>query len=119
MEALFQKIREYIKMTEDLPFAEFAAYYQEVMDLLQKDYQDLSREDLLKAVGICQTMHASASSRAAAKDANKKKFAKMAEKSGFWQGAIKARLIKEGMTAGEIEDAVIVLLHKTTPDGEE
>jgi hypothetical protein len=34
-----------------------------------------------------------------------KRYKKMAEKSNFWTGAIKHRLLKEGMTATEIDKA--------------
>ena len=79
MEQLYEKMLEFTKMTEELPFDQFQAYYQEVVDYLQKEYQGLNQEDLLKAKGICNIIAGNAVGRGARKDANSKKFKKMAE----------------------------------------
>ena len=104
MDAFFEKVRGYVKMTEDLPFAEFSAYYQDVMAYLQANYQDMDEHALLQAHIICEIVAANADARAAYKDANRKKFSKMAEKSIFWANAIKARLAKEGIDVGLLEE---------------
>ncbi len=102
LQKLHEKMREYIKMKEDLPFPEFSQYYQDVMACLQKDYQDFNTDDLINAKGICSIIYANAQARALNKDANRKKFLKIAEKSNFWQNAIKTRLLKEGLSEQEI-----------------
>lgn len=102
LQKLHEKMQEYIKMTEDLPFPEFSQYYQDVMACLQKDYQDFSTENLIEAKGICSIIYANAQARSLNKDSNRKKFLKIAEKSNFWQNAIKARLLKEGLSEKEI-----------------
>jgi len=104
MEELYLKMREYIKMTEELPFDEFADYFRKTMDFLQMSYQDLTTEELLQAKGICDIISANAKARAMKKDANYKKFKKMDEKADFWQAAIEARLTKDGMTKKEISE---------------
>ena len=81
MESLFNQMAEFIKMEEELPFAEFQSYYTSVMAFLQKEYQDLTVDDLLKAKGILSIMGANAKTRALVKNENRKKFQKMAEKS--------------------------------------
>ena len=104
MEQLYEKMLQFTKMTEELPFADFQAYYQEVIDYLQKEYQNLTQEDLLKAKGICNIIAGNAVGRSARKDSNSKKFKKMAEKTRFWHDAIQARLLKEGMNQNDIEE---------------
>ncbi|MGI5891244.1 MAG: hypothetical protein ACOX7H_00720 [Bacillota bacterium] len=104
LQQLFEKMQDYTKMTEELPFPEFSQYYQEVMTCLQKDYQEFDQEDLIKAKGICSIIFINAQARAMKKDDNRKKFLKIAEKSNFWQDAIKSRLMKEGLSAQEISD---------------
>ena len=103
MEELYQKMLGYTKMTEELPFDEFQVYYQQLMDLLQKDYQDLTQDELITAKGILNIVHMNAMARSLKKDECRKKFQKMSEKANFWQEAIKARLLKEGLTAKELE----------------
>lgn len=101
---LTAKMREYVKMDEELEFSAFSAYYQDVMGCLQADYQELNVDELVAAQGICGIVNSNATMRAAKKDANRKKFQKMQEKSEFWQKAIKARLIKEGLSEAEITE---------------
>ena len=103
MEQLSAQMKEYIKMEEELEFPLFAAYYQDVMACLQADYQELSSDELVQAQAICGIMRDNAKARAAKKDANRKKFQKMQEKSDFWQEAIKARLKKEGLNEDELK----------------
>lgn len=109
MEELFAKMAEYVKMEEQLPFDEFQTYYQSVIDFLLKSYQDLSADELVKAKGITMIMANNAKTRARLKDGNRKKFLKMGEKASFWEDAIKHRLIKEGMSAAEVDEKVEAL----------
>ncbi len=107
MESLFNQMAEFIKMEEELPFAEFQSYYTSVMAFLQKEYQDLTVDDLLKAKGILSIMGANAKTRALVKNENRKKFQKMAEKSAFWDDAITRRLVKiEGLSNDEVQEKV-------------
>jgi hypothetical protein len=112
MEELYAKMAEYVKMEEQLPFAEFQTYYQSVIDYLMKSYQDMGTEDLIKAKGVTMIMANNAKARARLKDANRKKFLKIGEKSAFWEDAIKHRLIKEGMDATELDEKVEALWAK-------
>jgi glucokinase len=109
MEELFAKMGEYVKMEDELAFAEFRDYYQQLIDYLMKSYQDLSAEQLVKAKGITMILAINAKARTMKKDENRKKFAKMAEKAAFWEGAIKARLLKEGMAESELDAQVEAL----------
>ena len=104
MEILYEKMLEFTKMTKELPSDEFFAYYQDVMDFLQKEYPNLNPDELFKAKGICNIITGNAKSRSAHKDANSKKFTKIAEKSRFWRDAIEARLLKEGFNQQQMEE---------------
>ena len=99
---LYARMKEYVKMEEELEFPIFAAYYQDVMNCLQADYQQLTADDLVRMQAICGIISANAQMRALKKDANRKKFQKMQEKSTFWQEAIKARLKKEGVSEDDL-----------------
>ena len=109
MEELFAKMGEFVKMEEELPFGEFQDYYKSVMDYLQQNYQDMNTEQLIQAKGITMIMGNNAGARALRKDDNRKKFHKMAEKSSFWEGAIKMRLVKDGMSEDELNVKVDAL----------
>ena len=109
MEELFAKMGEYIKMEDELPLPEFQEYYQSVIDYLMKNYQDMDTDQLIKAKGITMIVANNAKARAARKDANRKKFSKMGEKCAFWEGAIKMRLVKEGMSEQDIDAKVDAL----------
>lgn len=105
MEAQFQKLKEYLKMDTEIPFKEFEEYYQEIIDFLQKDYDDLEQADLIKARYIATIVASNALGRAKRKEAQVKRYRKMAEKCDFWAEAIKFRLLHEGMTEKELDEA--------------
>ena len=109
MEELVAKMGEFIKMEDELPFTEFQAYYQSVIDYLMKNYQDMTTDQLVQAKGITMIMGNNAKARAMRKDENRKKFTKMGEKSAFWENAIKLRLTKEGMSESELDEKVDAL----------
>lgn len=109
MKELFTKMGEYTKMEEELSIGEFHAYYQSVIDYLMKSYQDMTTDELVQAKGITMIMASNAKARAMRKDENRKKFAKIGEKSSFWEDAIKVRLTKEGMSAEELDEKVEAL----------
>ncbi|MCL1975508.1 MAG: hypothetical protein FWG61_05020 [Firmicutes bacterium] len=102
MESLYIKMKEFVKMEEELEFSLFFTYYQDVMNCLQEDYMQFNTDELVQAQAICGIMSGNAQARALKKDLNRKKFQKMQEKSAFWQEAIKARLKKEGLSDNEL-----------------
>ena len=106
MAELYRQMGEYVKMEDELPFLQFAAYYQDLMACLQANYQELTTEELIQAQGCCTILSSNAQVRATRKDPNKKKFSKIAEKGAFWQEAIKTRLTKEGLSAEELEQKI-------------
>lgn len=111
MEELFAKLREYLQMDEDISFAEFDSYYKAVLAEFMANYQSYDKETLLKATAITTVAAANAIDRGKAKDANSKKFKKMAEKLTFWAEAIVMRLGKEhGLNKNQVDQEVDKLL---------
>ena len=109
MEALFEKMKEYVKMDTEISAAEFQEYYQQVMDGLQKNFDKLEEEELLKAKIVATIMAGNAGNRRAKKDADAKKFKKIQEKSSFWANAIEYKLKKMGLNPHEIEEKTAAL----------
>ena len=105
MEALFEKLKEYLHMDTEIPFEEFSAYYRSLMDILNGQYQSLGREDCLQARYICSIVQANADSRTKQSKTNAKVYKKMSGKCSFWADAIAYRLRQEGMSQGEIDQA--------------
>ncbi len=109
LDALFTKMGEYTKMETELPFAEFVAYYNDLMAFLQKEYDKLDEEALVKLKGMSMIVAANANIRALHKDENRKKFNKMSEKAKFWEDAIALRLKKSGMSEATLDEKVSAL----------
>ena len=103
MEALFDKMKVYTKMEEEISAEEFQAYFKSVMDKLQKDFDALSQEELIWGKIIVSVMAGNAANRQKRKDADSKKFKKIQEKCKFWSDAIVYRLKKNGLSEKEIE----------------
>jgi len=106
MEALYNKMGEYTKMDTEIPFGEFQEYFQSIIGYLMANYQDMEKDDLLKAKGICMIVAGNAKMRSLRKDDNRKKYAKMAEKAKFWEDALQLNLVKSGMTPDAIDAAI-------------
>lgn len=113
MEALFAKLCEYLQMEDEIPYAEFAAYFKKVIAEWQVNYQQYDKETLLKCQSIATVVAANAIDRGKEnkKDPNAKKFKKMAEKMSFWAQAIELRLEKEyDMTKDQVDAEIDRLL---------
>ncbi|MDD2568877.1 MAG: hypothetical protein PHN47_00060 [Clostridia bacterium] len=107
MEALFAKMQEYLQMDSEIPFPEFCDYYKQVTDLLTAEFADIDKEGLLKMAGVCHIVSINAAARGSRKDANSKKFKKMADKTKFWYDAIRYKLNKDmAMSVPEIDEAL-------------
>jgi hypothetical protein len=106
LEALFAKMGEYTKMEDEIPFAEFQAFYTALTNFLQQQYQEQGEEQLVQLTGMTMIVAANAKMRAMRKDENRKKFAKMAEKASFWEDAIRRRLLKDGMGKEALDERV-------------
>lgn len=106
MEKLLDKMKEYLKMDTEISFGEFSEYYHGLTDYLLANYEGMSREDLIAAKYILQIVASNATARSQHKGDLRKKFKKMSEKADFWNKSIDFRLINEGMTQGEIDQAV-------------
>lgn len=105
MDNYFEKIKEYLKMDTEITYDEFVAFYTDFMENLNKNFPGLDRNALIKGRFICSILQANSGERSRRKTSIAKKYKKMMEKSEFWAGAIKHRLLKDGMTVAEIDEA--------------
>ncbi len=105
MNDYFTKIKEYLKMDTEISYDEFASFYTGFMEYLNKSFPELDREALIKGHFVCSVLQANSWERSRRKISVAKRYKKMAEKSQFWADAIKHRLVKEGMTPREIDEA--------------
>ncbi|UWG98776.1 hypothetical protein LPY66_08285 [Dehalobacter sp. DCM] len=106
MDEKLAKLMEYLQMETEIPFEEFKSYYSGVIELLNKEYNEMDQSTLLKAKYICSIVQANAESRSHRSKINGKHFKKMASKCGFWSDAIDFRLKKEGLSQDEIDAAM-------------
>lgn len=106
METLMSKMREYLQMETEIPFAEFKEYYDNVMDYLQKNYNRMDNNELISARFILDIVSNNAKARAARKGPDSKKYKKISEKCTFWSNAINFRLQNDGMTQQEIDEKI-------------
>lgn len=106
METLFTKLQEYLHMEEEeIPFEEFNQYYKNLLELLNTGFADFKQDECLKARYICSIVQANAESRSKSSKINAKVFKRIQSKCGFWADAINFRLLKEGKTQQEIDEA--------------
>ncbi|WP_240985501.1 hypothetical protein [Acididesulfobacillus acetoxydans] len=106
MEDLFEKLRGYLRMESELPVADFAAYYQELIEYLNRSFDNMDKEERLKARYICSIVQANADARAKTSKATAKTFRKISRKCAFWADAIDFRLQKEGVGRAQIDEAM-------------
>lgn len=105
METLFTKLQEYLHMEEEISFEEFSRYYKDLLNYLNSGFSDFNQDECIKARFICTIVQGNAESRSKSSRINTKAFKKMNNKCAFWADAINYRLLKEGMTQQEIEEA--------------
>ena len=96
-------------MDEEISFEEFSGFYNQVLKELMEKYQDMSQDDCLKSRFIMSTVAQNAAARGARKGPQVKKYRKIQEKCAFWSDAIQHRLIKEGMSKKDLEEAMAKL----------
>jgi hypothetical protein len=105
MEKLFEQLKTYLKMDSEIPYEEFIAYYETVLDCFTKEYQEFDIYTLSKGRYMASIINANAVSRAKRKGANAKKYKKIADKMNLWAGALNYRLLENGLTQQEIDAA--------------
>lgn len=105
MEKLFEQLKGYLKMDSEISFTEFSTYYQEIIAFLNESFDKLNNDELLKARFIATILYSNAVERASRKGSDAKKYKKIGEKSKFWADAINYRLLQNGMTQEQINQA--------------
>lgn len=111
MEELFAKLREYLQMEEEIPFDEFDTYYRAVLAEFMANFKRYDKDTLIKATAVTTVVAANAIDRQKYKDANAKKYKKIAEKLSFWAESIAYRLQREfGLTKQDVDVEIDKLL---------
>ena len=105
MDKLLEKLKEYLKMESEIPSEEFSEYYRTLIAELNQTFNDMDRENRLKALYICSIVQSNADARLKESKATAKTFKKISAKCAFWTDAIKFNLGKDGMSPEEIEQA--------------
>lgn len=105
----FDKMKEYLKMDEEIPFKEFTEYTQGFIAFLGSELDSLSNEDLLKARFMTSIIQGNASDRGKRKSVESKKYKKIVEKTTLWVDAITLRLVNRGMSGEDIDKATEAL----------
>ncbi len=106
MNELFETMKTYVKMDDEISTPEFVDYFQKVMETLQKDFDGMDQETLLQSKLITTIMAGNSASRKSRRDADMKKYKKINEKCVFWANAIEFRLKQMGMTPAQIEEKI-------------
>ncbi|AQS58176.1 hypothetical protein [Desulforamulus ferrireducens] len=105
MEKLFEKLKEYLNMDTEISYEEFEAYYQDVISLLNAQYQELNKEETIHGRFILSIIMSNAEERAKNYKSLAKKYKKIYNKCQIWAEALTLRLLKMGMTKDEIIQA--------------
>lgn len=104
MEELFEKLRVYLNMDDEIPFEEFVEYYNQVLSFLNENYDGLSEADIHKARYIMIILQSNCIDRASRKDKHMKKYKKMAEKTKLWSEATTYQLRRMGLNEQQINN---------------
>ncbi|WP_088226440.1 hypothetical protein [Desulfosporosinus sp. FKB] len=105
MEKLFDKLKEYLHMDTEISFEEFTEYYRNLIAELNQTFNDMDKDNRLKALYICSIVQSNSDARTKTNKSNAKAYKKISAKCAFWADAIKFHLGKDGLSAEEIEKA--------------
>lgn len=109
MDKLFEKLKGYLHMDTEIPFDEFSEYYKSLIECLNTTFEEMDQDTRIQARYACSIVQANAESREKREKKNAKAYKKISTKTTFWMNAINFRLIKEGMTQAEIDQAIEVI----------
>ncbi len=107
MEELIAKLKTFLHIETELPIEGFSAYYKDLVDYLNTEFENLDQDALLQARYICSIVQANAGDRAKQSKASAKVFKKMSLKCSFWSDAISFRLQKNfGLSQVDMDSAM-------------
>jgi len=105
VEALYNKIQEYLNMDEEISFEEFDSFYKQVVSELSEKHEGLDEDGLWKALYVVENIMSNADSRAnSLKGSISKKYRKMAERTQLWSKNFMARLHELGYSDEQINE---------------
>jgi hypothetical protein len=103
IEKHFFQLKEYLKLESEISYEEFTTYHNDVISFLQENFDSLEKEDSFKGRYIMKIVALNAGERSKRKDKYAKKFKKTLEKAQLWADAFNYRLLKMGLSQGEID----------------
>ncbi len=110
MEKLYNQMKEYLNMDDEISFGEFLEYYEEVMEFLKNNFEELNDEEAHQGRFILLNLSSNAGERAKRKGPLAKKYKKLREKTQFWEDAMTYRLKNNmGLTNKQIDDRYLEL----------
>lgn len=105
MENYFAKMKEYLNMDSELPYDEFDQYFRDYIVYLGENYEGFDQDTTVKARFVASILQINSMDRSKHKGPHAKKFRKMSDKSKLWTDALNYRLLKQGMTQAQIDEA--------------
>lgn len=105
MEQIFEQLKTYLKMDTEISYEEFTDFFKHYLDFIGEKYQQLDRDNLIKAKYTAAIIQSNAVTRAKRKGIHAKKYKKIGEKCELWAGALNLKLLEGGMSQQEIDKA--------------
>lgn len=102
MQALFDKMKEYLNMDSEISFDEFDRYYKEVLDFLGTDWDKLNEEESMQMLFILDNLKSNADDRMKRRLKEAKKYKKIVDRTNIWISAMLKRLHDMGLNDEEI-----------------
>ncbi|MGE5704088.1 MAG: hypothetical protein ACM32O_16310 [Clostridia bacterium] len=102
MQALFDKMKEYLNMDSEISFDEFDRYYKEVLDFLGTDWDKLNEEESMQMLFILDNLKSNADDRMKRRQKEAKKYKKIVDRTNIWISAMLKRLHDMGLNDEEI-----------------
>lgn len=113
MEALYEKIQQYLNMDEEISFQEFSDYYKQIIEHLGHHSESFNEENLWKALFIVENVMSNANARASEKKGSEaKKYKKMAERTQLWARNLVDRIYELGYTDEQINERFEAMLEE-------
>ncbi|UFJ41248.1 hypothetical protein LOK74_01455 [Brevibacillus humidisoli] len=102
MQALFDKMKEYLNMDTEITFEEFDSYYKDVVAFLNDNWANLNEDETLHMLFILDNIKSNSEDRGKRRTKETKKYKKMEERSSIWASALIRRLRELGLSDEEI-----------------
>ncbi|RKD25659.1 hypothetical protein BEP19_01580 [Ammoniphilus oxalaticus] len=102
--ALYEKMVEYLNMEDEIDFKEFDGYYKQTLRELEANYEKYDQQQGLHALFVMDNLKANSESRTQRKFPEAKKYKKISQRTHIWVEALFAQLVKLGMNEQQIQE---------------